>query len=105
MSKRKGYYHEVAIAGQLNEAGIPTRRVPLSGALKHLGKDMEGDLQILDRWQLEVKYRKDGKGFIQLERWMQDSDILVLKRARQQPLVMMQWDTFVALMQRDINGQ
>ena len=74
--------------------GIAASRVPLSGA--H-GGDYAGDVRILD-FTAEVKARKDGSGFKQLETWLGDHDLLFLRRDRQHPFVVMPWKTYLEVM-------
>jgi hypothetical protein len=69
--------------------------VPLSGAA---GGEYAGDLRILD-FTAEVKARKDGSGFRQLEAWLGKHDMLFLRRDRQRPLVLLPWQTYLKLMQ------
>ncbi len=103
--KAKGSRVEREIVQALHGAGIPARKVPLSGALKwqkaSKDGDLTGDLVIgpeARELRAEVKARKDGAGFAVLERWLGDLDVLVLKRNRAQPFVALPWDRFVALL-------
>ena len=48
----------------------------------------------------EGKGRKDGQGFATLERWLGENDLLVLKRDRQTPMVVLPGATFKALSAR-----
>lgn len=94
MSRRKGGRVEREIVNALKEAGIHAERVPLSGA--H-GGSFAGDVVIAKRWRAEVKARKHGGGFTQLEKWLGDNDLLVLKRNHADPMVLLTWDLAKAL--------
>jgi hypothetical protein len=48
----------------------------------------------------EVKARKGGAGFVQLERWLGDYDLLVLRRNNSNPLLVLPWRTWAALLER-----
>ena len=39
----------------------------------------------------EVKARKNGSGFTQLEKWLSEYDVLFLRRDRADPLVLLPW--------------
>jgi hypothetical protein len=93
-SRTKGMRIENEVVHLHLDAGIPASRVPLSGA--H-GGEFAGDLHILD-FSAEVKSRKDGSGFRQLETWLGDHDLLFLRRDRQRPLVVMPWSMYLDLM-------
>ena len=97
-SKRKGSRVELQIAKELTAAGIPTTKVPLSGAL---GGEHSGDLVLRPvegkEYRGEVKARKTGAGFVTLEGWKGDLDLLFLKRNNRQPMVCMDLDLFIEL--------
>ena len=96
-SKSKGTRIENEIVSKLQEKDIPAERVIMSGALGHLRDDLKHDIRV-GPFSGEVKARSDGKGFIQLENWMGDADLLFLRRDRSQPMVCMNWDTFLKVM-------
>ena len=48
----------------------------------------------------EVKARKDGNGFVQLETWLADYDCLFLRRNNADPLVVLPWRVWRSLLQR-----
>ena len=97
--KIKGSRVEREIVNALKGAGIPAFRVPLSGA-----GAISGDVKFGPRhkYTAEVKARKNGGGFTQLERWMGDADALILRRDRQQPMVCLNWRLFVSLMGHEV---
>jgi hypothetical protein len=96
--KRKGDFVEREIAGMLTAAGIPSWRVPLSGAA---GGDFVGDIRVgVECWRAECKARKAGDGWRTLERWLAGSRLLFLRRnGERRPLVVLEWDAFVELAQ------
>ena len=92
-ARDKGNRVERELVNAFKAAGMTAERVPLSGAA---GGSYTGDL-IVEGMRAEVKVRKGGAGFTQLEKWMGDNDLLILKRDRQPPMVAMDWETFVTL--------
>jgi hypothetical protein len=48
----------------------------------------------------EVKARKNGGGFVQLETWLADFDLLFLRRNHADPLVVLPWRVWRSLLQR-----
>lgn len=107
-SKAKGANIEREFAKRLTEAGVPSRRVVMSGAASKLDKRLEGDVQVgllpgakggRDYlFVAEAKARKDGSGFALVERWLGDNDMLFLRRNHKSPLVVLPWDTFRELL-------
>lgn len=103
-SRDKGSRVERELAAKITEAGVPTRRVIGSGAHGVHDERLRGDLQIgtLEdgTWLLtgEVKARKSGDGFKTLERWLGDNEVLLLKRNNADPLAVMPWEVFEALL-------
>lgn len=102
--RQKGSRVEREIAQRLTDAGIPSRRVVMSGAAARYDPRLAGDVDIGvlsdDRslFTAEVKARKNGAGFATLEGWLGDNDMLVLRRDRADPFVAMPWTTFIELM-------
>ncbi len=94
-SKDKGSRFEREIVNRHHEEGITAKKVPLSGAVD----GYKGDVEILYPSYGkpiigECKSRKNGEGFITLEKWIKDCDILFLRRDRQEPMVVMPWKTY-----------
>ena len=104
-SKQKGSRVEREIAKRLTAAGIPARRVVMSGAAARYDERLSGDVDVgvLSNgnalFTAEVKARKDGAGFAVLERWLGNNDMLILRRDRADPWVALPWATFIDLMQ------
>ena len=94
-SRDKGNRIEREIVNLLKSAGIHAERVPLSGAAGGL---FTGDITFLN-YVAEVKARKGGAGFKTIERWLDNNDMLFLRRDRSAPLVVMGWDTLIPLLQ------
>ncbi len=105
--RNRGSDIEREIAQKLTEVGVPTRRVIGSGAHGHIDKRLKGDLQIGTLavpdggWLLtgEVKKRKNSEGFKVLEGWLEDNDLLLLRRNYREAYAFMPWDTLVPLLQ------
>jgi len=75
------------------EAGIPAKRVPLSGAMA----GYKGDIRVGESLVAEVKARAHGEGFATLARWLGENDLLFLKRNLRQPIVVLEWETYLRL--------
>mgnify|MGYP004405454027 FL=1 len=90
MSRDKGARRERELVNIFKDNNIHAERVPLSGAA---GGRFSGDVDIYINGKseqplvAELKARANGSGFVQLERWLGENDLLVLWRDRQEPLV------------------
>jgi hypothetical protein len=97
--KDRGRAVENWIRDKHREHGIPCERVVGSGMF---GGKLTGDLCIPDvdhcKFRAESKARKNGAGFSTLEKWMGEDDIMFLKRNYQDPMVIMKFDLYLALM-------
>lgn len=95
--KRKGTRVEHEMVKRLQDEGIHAWRVPGSGAF---GGRLNSDLKIghQEEFDVEVKSRKGGAGFQTLENWLGSNDLLFLKRNYTDPMVVMEWKTFVGFM-------
>jgi hypothetical protein len=84
------------------ELGLRCERYPSSGATRFrgLGHDIDLYLNGPDEAPLvfESKARRNGAGFVTLEAWLQDFDGLFLRRDHADPLVLIPWRTWVALL-------
>jgi hypothetical protein len=101
----KGGRVERKVVSLLRSEGIAAERVPLSGAAGgSFSGDIALDLPALEdtRVTAEVKARKGGEGFKQLERWLGDNDLLFLARDRKKPLVVMPFSLFADLATGDV---
>lgn len=107
--KRKGDRVERHIVELLELIpGVRARRQPGSGALEAFPHDLELRLEADEAWRMsgEVKARKGGVGFKQLERWRAGADVLILARdqerpgqKRPDPDVFLSWELFSELLE------
>lgn len=98
MERQKGLRIEREIINLHKELGIRAERVPLSGAVRYQGSGHDVDIYPwTGKLVCEVKGRASGAGFTMLERWLSDYDVLFLRRDRQEPLVVLPWRTWKAL--------
>jgi Holliday junction resolvase len=89
--------------GALHRAiGIHAERYPLSGASRFRGSGHDLDVYAFGREAAplvaEVKSRKNGGGFIQLEKWLGEFDLLLLKRDHADPLILLPWRVWAQLL-------
>lgn len=99
MEREKGLRIEREIINLHKNLGVDAERVPLSGATRYQGGGHDVDIYAFGRhFKSEVKGRASGAGFTMLERWLSDYDVLFLRRDRQEPLVVLPWNTWVALL-------
>jgi hypothetical protein len=75
--------------------GIRAERYPLSGASRFRGSGHDVDLYIFGTEEAsavaEVKKRRSGAGFTQLERWLGEYDALFLRRNHADPMIVLPW--------------
>ena len=91
----KGDKFERLVVEILSDAGVPAQRVPLSGAA---GGMFGGDVQAITRVgqvKLECKIRADK--WVEEYRWLVGNYALVIKRDREEPLVLMRLSDFKTL--------
>ena len=91
--KRKGTRVENEVVKLFKHEGFNAIRQPLSGAIQ----DFPHDVQVKDLFggtTIEVKARKSGEGFTQLDKWKGSADLLILKRDFQKPMVYLNWNLF-----------
>ena len=86
-SKDKGNRAERALVRFLQEQSFAAERVPLSGSAGgRFGGDVTVPLLGVDR-TIEVKAR--AKGFVEIYRWLEGADLLVIRADRRVPLVVL----------------
>lgn len=94
-SRRKGARIEQEIVNRHLKMGVKAERYPLSGATRFRGSGHDVDIYPFGKDAAplvsEVKGRKSGGGFQTLERWLDDYDLLFLRRDGQDPLVVLPW--------------
>ena len=76
-NKRRGYEVEREVVKLWQGLGVPCKRVLASGAFKHWGKNLAGDVK-LNGLLVEVKRRKNGTGFASLYKWLEQDDAKML---------------------------
>ena len=105
--RRKGDRIEREIVELHRELGIHAERVPLSGAVRYKGNGADVDIYARGREEAplvaEVKARKSGEGFATLDRWLGEFDLLFLRRNHADPLVVVPWRVWAALLDRRQN--
>lgn len=77
----------------------------MSGAAARYDSRLAGDLDVglfgpqsEGLFKAEVKARKTGTGFKQLEGWLGNNDLLFLRRNNADAMVTMPWDVFLQIM-------
>jgi Holliday junction resolvase len=102
--RRKGDRVERELVDRHRAIGIKAERYPLSGASRFRGSGHDVDVYALGPEEAplvaESKARKDGGGFVQLERWLGEYDLLFLRRNHADPLVVMPWRIWGRLLER-----
>jgi Holliday junction resolvase len=84
-SRDKGNRAERSVVRYLQEQGFAAERVPLSGAA---GGSYRGDLTLsLVGRSLCAEVKVRASGFGQLYNWLKGSDLLIVRRDRAEPLV------------------
>src|SRR5260221_14697891 len=100
--RRKGDRIERELVDRHRAIGIKAERYPLSGASRFRGSGHDVDVYALGPEEApliaEVKARKDGGGFVQLEKWLGEYDALFLRRNNADPLVLLPWRVWAALL-------
>jgi Holliday junction resolvase len=103
-SQRKGGRVERELVQLHKDIGIHCERYPLSGASRFRGSGHDLDVYARGRDEAplvaECKARKNGSGFVQLEAWLSDYDLLFLRRNNSTPLVLLPWRTYEQFLRR-----
>ena len=92
-AKIKGTRVENEIVKLYKKEGYKARRQPMSGAISAFPHDVFID-DLHEGTNAEVKARKNGEGFKQLEDWKGKADLLILKRNNKSPMVVMDWELY-----------
>jgi len=102
--RRVGNACEREIVDRHRALGVHAERYPLSGASRFRGSGHDIDIYALGRDEAplvaEVKKRKGGAGFTQLERWLGEYDLLVLRRNHADPMIVLPWRVWARLLER-----
>jgi Holliday junction resolvase len=100
--RRKGDRCERELVERHKAIGVHAERYPLSGASRFRGSGHDLDIYALGRKEAplvaESKARKDGGGFVQLKKWLGEFDLLFLRRNHADPLVVLPWRVWAALL-------
>jgi Holliday junction resolvase len=100
--RQKGNRIEREIVDRHIEIGVHAERYPLSGASRFRGSGHDVDIYTFGRDEAplvaESKARKNGAGFVQLEAWLGEFDLLFLRRNNADPLVLLPWRVWAALL-------
>jgi hypothetical protein len=100
----KGLHAEREIIDRHKAINIHAERYPLSGANRFRGSGHDVDLYPFGRdaapLVAEVKARKNGSGFTQLKKWLGEYQVLFLRQNRADPLVVLPWSTWAALLEK-----
>lgn len=107
--RQKGSRVEREVAKRFSTAGIPSRRVVMSGAAARYDSKLSGDLDIglvpLQTGGLgglvkaEVKARAGDDGFKLLNGWLGDNDLLIVRQDRSPSKVWLPLDTLLQYME------
>ena len=96
-AKIKGTRVEREIVKLFEAEGFEARRQPMSGAIQDFPHDVYVN-DLFDGTTIEVKARKNGAGFAQLDNWKGSADILILKKDFENPNVYVEWKFFKELL-------
>jgi Holliday junction resolvase len=102
--RRKGNRAELELVHLHKALGIHAERYPLSGASRFRSSGHDVDIYAISRDEAplvcEVKARKGGAGFVMLERWLGEYDLLALRRNNAEPLIVLPRRTWAQLVKR-----
>ena len=94
-AQQKGSRRERSIVELFESYGVDAQRVPLSGAAGGL---FSGDIVINEEYKMEVKSRKDGKGFTCIKKWKGKNDMLVVWEDYDKPLAVLDAELLAEIM-------
>jgi len=102
--RRKGDRLEREVVARHRALGVHSERYPLSGASHFRGKGHDIDIYAFGTDEApivgEVKGRKNGSGFVMLEKWLGKYDALFLRKNNADPLVLLPWRVWALLLDR-----
>jgi Holliday junction resolvase len=106
--RQKGGRIERELVDRHEALGVHAERYPLSGASRFRGSGHDLDIYVHGRDAApliaEVKARANGAGFTTLDRWLGEFDVLFLRRDRADPLVLLPWRAWAALLAKIPRG-
>lgn len=97
----KGRKEERTLVRLLRSLGLKAKRVPLSGAAPNFPGDLV--LEELPGWRVEVKYGQHVPA--RLFRWLEERELLLLRRPRAPWLVVLRLEEFVELLKKKEGGE
>ena len=102
--RRKGDRLEREILARHRALSIHSERYPLSGATRFRGQGHDVDVYPFGTGEApivaEVKGRRNGSGFVTLEKWLGAYDALFLRKNNADPLVLLPWRVWALLLER-----
>jgi hypothetical protein len=102
--RQKGNRIEREIVERHKALSIHAERYPLSGASRFRGSGHDIDVYLFGSQEApvvaEVKARKDGAGFVTLEKWLSSYDALFLRRNNTDPIVVLPWRSYARLIKK-----
>lgn len=99
-STQKGDRFDREFRKTLNDAGIPAEKILLSDQKFH---KEPGDVLFNGNWKAELKHRESISK--QLWAWLEGVDVLALKRNNHKTLIVMDFRTFIDLIQDETNTE
>jgi Holliday junction resolvase len=103
-SRRKGDRIERELVHRHEVIGVHAERYPLSGASRFRGTGHDLDIYPFGREEApitaESKSRKGGAGFVKIENWLGEYDVLFLRRDNADPLVVLPWRIWERFLER-----
>ena len=105
--RRKGDRCERELVERHKTLGVHAERYPLSGASRFRGSGHDLDIYAFGREEAplvaESKARKNGGGFVQLEKWLGEFDLLFLRRDHSDPMIVLPWRVWARLIKEEPN--
>jgi Holliday junction resolvase len=102
--RRKGDRCERELVERHKTLGVHAERYPLSGASRFRGSGHDLDIYAFGREEAplvaESKARRNGGGFVQLEKWLGEFDLLFLRRNHADPMIVLPWRVWARLIKR-----
>jgi len=102
--RRVGNTCEREVVDRHRDLGIKAERYPLSGSSRFRDSGHDVDIYAFgtDEAPLvaEVKKRRNGAGFTQLEKWLGEYDALFLRRNHADPMIVLPWRVWARLLER-----
>jgi hypothetical protein len=102
--RARGNRRERELVNLHRAVGVHAERYPASGATRFRNSSHDLDLYIFGRDEApllaECKARRSGGGFVQLEKWLANFDVLLLRRNNAFPMVVVPWRVWLRLLER-----